>query len=75
MASWLDYTLNGLIVEQHKDRSLDEVLRRFEETHAHLVARISTLPADELSKPIRRVLACLMTENSGGDVGVSAASL
>jgi uncharacterized protein (TIGR03083 family) len=44
--------LNAIIVEQHKDRSLDEVLRRFKETHAQLVALISALPAEDLAKPI-----------------------
>ncbi|HEY7093107.1 MAG TPA: DinB family protein [Ktedonobacterales bacterium] len=44
--------LNAVITEQHKDFSLDEVMRRFEATHTRLVALISALPDEDLSKPI-----------------------
>jgi uncharacterized protein (TIGR03083 family) len=44
--------LNAIITEQHKGHSLDEVMRRFEETHTRLVALIGALPDEELLKPI-----------------------
>jgi hypothetical protein len=44
--------LNAIIAAQHKDRSLDEVMQRFEETHAQVVALIGALPDEDLSKPI-----------------------
>ncbi|HEY7021031.1 MAG TPA: DinB family protein [Ktedonobacterales bacterium] len=44
--------LNAVIAEQHKGFSLDEVMRRSEETHTRLVALIGALPDEDLSKPI-----------------------
>ena len=44
--------LNAIIAEQYKSHSLDEVMRRFEETHTRLVALIGALPDEDLSKPI-----------------------
>jgi uncharacterized damage-inducible protein DinB len=44
--------LNAVIAEQHKHRSLDEVMRRFEETHAQLVPLIGAQSPEDLSKPI-----------------------
>jgi hypothetical protein len=44
--------LNAIIVAQHRHRHLDEVVGRFKATHAQLVALISALPAEDLSKPI-----------------------
>ena len=44
--------LNAVIAAQYKDHSLDEVMRRFAETHTRLVALIGALPDEDLSKPI-----------------------
>jgi hypothetical protein len=45
-------TLNAIIAAQNKDVSLNEVLRRRDETHAQLVALIAALPDEDMSKPI-----------------------
>ena len=44
--------LNAVIAEQNREKSLDDVLRRREETHAQLVTIIGALPDEDLSRPI-----------------------
>jgi hypothetical protein len=44
--------LNAIIAERHKDWTLEEVLRRREETHAQLVAMIGALSREDLAQPI-----------------------
>ena len=44
--------LNAVIAEQNREKSLDDVLRRREETHAQLVTTIGALPDEDLSRPI-----------------------
>jgi uncharacterized damage-inducible protein DinB len=44
--------LNAIIAEQRKDWTMEEVLRRREETHAQLVAMISALSGGDLAQPI-----------------------
>ena len=40
---------NAWIYRQHKDRPVDEVLSQARQAHAHLIAAIETLPADEIT--------------------------
>jgi uncharacterized protein (TIGR03083 family) len=44
--------LNAVIAGRNSGKSLDEVLRQREETHAQLVALIGALPDENLSQPI-----------------------
>jgi len=44
--------LNAVIAGQNSGKSLDEVLRWRDETHARLVTMIAALPDEDLSKPI-----------------------
>jgi uncharacterized protein (TIGR03083 family) len=44
--------LNAVIAGQNGEKSLEEVLRRWEETHAQLIALIGALPDEDLSKSI-----------------------
>lgn len=45
--------LNEQIYQKHKDKSLDEVLAFFRDTHQHFMAMAEAMPEDEMLTPAR----------------------